>query len=413
MPRNTQVKPAVSSENYQPPERTIEPSSTFLKALIAIVQLGASIMTLYRARGDQINKYGLPAFGLAVVPYAVMSLLNLVGTLMLPEYPALYLVESEIMHEATSRGSHFGCVVGRVKPDDQIFHVTGGKQIRGRFEVQSGEEVPSHPDSDISEAQRPSETEENEVETGSLGDENGISESEQQGMLEGNLEPSTAPQRRVFLSFAQPRVSADDTSTMLQTKYHISLPSWKEIMDTLVQKGDASSLAEASAKQNDALEPTVFIPSCPPFARNHSIKYKASLSMQKQAYNGVFKFGNTPTWPDPKWYTVLASVFAGLVSIGIMAGLSCFRFGESTRGEVAVTIIWLVLGIYLGQGFALWDNEDESSYRRRGGGVIRSAVVVRNICECMLILIFSSPAVAGFVQVGMMMSRYGMCTRIY
>src|SRR4051794_22041123 len=87
------------------------PPQLFLRLLSPLWQLGASIMTLYRARGDQIKLYGLPAFGLAVVPYAVMSLLNLVGTLMLPEYPALYLIESEIMHEATSRGSHFSCVV--------------------------------------------------------------------------------------------------------------------------------------------------------------------------------------------------------------------------------------------------------------------------------------------------------------
>jgi hypothetical protein len=77
------------------------------KILIALGQAIYSIITLYRSRGDQIAQYGYAAFGLTVAPYAVASTLNLLGSLVCPEYPALYLVESTIMQEARRRGAQY------------------------------------------------------------------------------------------------------------------------------------------------------------------------------------------------------------------------------------------------------------------------------------------------------------------
>lgn len=65
-----------------------------IKIIIAIGQLGFAISTLYRARGDQIAVYGFAAFGLTVAQYAWMSLLNLIGSLLCPEYRSMFLVES-------------------------------------------------------------------------------------------------------------------------------------------------------------------------------------------------------------------------------------------------------------------------------------------------------------------------------
>jgi hypothetical protein len=42
---------------------------------------------------DQVQQYGYAAFGLTVVPYALMSIINLLGNLMLPGYPVRILVE--------------------------------------------------------------------------------------------------------------------------------------------------------------------------------------------------------------------------------------------------------------------------------------------------------------------------------
>ena len=95
----------------------IAASYSIPKAVIAIVQLSYAIVTLYQSRGDQIEHYGYAAFALTVVPYALMSLINLVGNLLTPDYQALYLVASDVMDEAIQRGAQFDGVVGRLVQD--------------------------------------------------------------------------------------------------------------------------------------------------------------------------------------------------------------------------------------------------------------------------------------------------------
>ena len=86
------------------------------KGVIAIFQTLYASFTLYNARGDQIQRYGYTAFGLTVVPYICMSVINLASTLLTPDYPTMYLVESEAMEEAKKReGAKFEGVVGRVR----------------------------------------------------------------------------------------------------------------------------------------------------------------------------------------------------------------------------------------------------------------------------------------------------------
>ncbi|KAF2676641.1 hypothetical protein K458DRAFT_321640, partial [Lentithecium fluviatile CBS 122367] len=87
----------------------IEVSATYniVKALIALVQAGYAFSTLYRSQGDQIEQFGYAAFGLTVAPYAVMSTINLFGSLCRPDYPSLYLMENSTMDEARKRGGVF------------------------------------------------------------------------------------------------------------------------------------------------------------------------------------------------------------------------------------------------------------------------------------------------------------------
>ena len=73
---------------------TISCRYNLVAILVAIAQLLFAAATLFRARGDQISKYGYAAFGLTVIQYALMSLINLLGNLVCPQYPTLYLVES-------------------------------------------------------------------------------------------------------------------------------------------------------------------------------------------------------------------------------------------------------------------------------------------------------------------------------
>jgi hypothetical protein len=88
-----------------------------IKIFVSLAQLSFAIITVYSTKGDQISKYGYAAFGLTVIPYAWMSLVNLVGNFFCPEYPAIYIVESDTLNElrAQLRNEH----------NENIFHVYG------------------------------------------------------------------------------------------------------------------------------------------------------------------------------------------------------------------------------------------------------------------------------------------------
>ena len=83
---------------------------------------------MYETRGDQIERYGYAAFGLTVAPYLVMSIINLIGTVLTPDYSTLFMIESEIMEEAgQSDGACFRGAVGRLafkRPIAQSFNAT-------------------------------------------------------------------------------------------------------------------------------------------------------------------------------------------------------------------------------------------------------------------------------------------------
>ncbi|KAF7167480.1 hypothetical protein CNMCM5623_000816 [Aspergillus felis] len=81
------------------------------KAVISLAQAMWAIITLYRARGNQIDQYGYAAFGLTVAPYAYMSIINLLATCATPEYPAIYMVRTSLMKEAEANGA---LIVGEV-----------------------------------------------------------------------------------------------------------------------------------------------------------------------------------------------------------------------------------------------------------------------------------------------------------
>ena len=102
-----------------PSSPVIGASYSIPKAVIAIAQLIYAVVTLYQSCGNQIDTFGYSAFGLTVIPYALMSLVNLIGNLVTPEYHALHLVASDVMYEAIRRGACFDGVVGRLVPDTE------------------------------------------------------------------------------------------------------------------------------------------------------------------------------------------------------------------------------------------------------------------------------------------------------
>ncbi|KAF4629698.1 hypothetical protein G7Y89_g8442 [Cudoniella acicularis] len=100
-------------------------SYSLVKAFVALGQTLFAITTLYQTKGDQLELFGFAAFGLTVAPYAFMSVINLFGNLVCPEYPAMYLVESEALRnlrtdfvsEGIGSGFWLDGVVGKLVAD--------------------------------------------------------------------------------------------------------------------------------------------------------------------------------------------------------------------------------------------------------------------------------------------------------
>ena len=115
IPEEADVKPLNPKSDPQAQEdysATVSASNGFAKSLVAIFQTIYSCVTLYRARADQIGRYGYAAFGLTVAPYAVMSIVNLIGNLCTPDYAALHIVRSPDLVEADKRGEQTDAVIG-------------------------------------------------------------------------------------------------------------------------------------------------------------------------------------------------------------------------------------------------------------------------------------------------------------
>lgn len=114
--RLEEVQEFTSDENPQHPKLELPCNYSVLKVLAGIVQIISGSVTLYlSSRGEQLATLGGGAFTLTVIPYVLMSLMNSLASLSCPEYPTMFLVESEIMDEARRRGGFITGTVGCVK----------------------------------------------------------------------------------------------------------------------------------------------------------------------------------------------------------------------------------------------------------------------------------------------------------
>lgn len=100
----------------------------FPRILFSVIQTVSGASALYRARGSQIERYGYAAFGLTVLPFIVISLVNFLGSLLTSEYETIFLVHSSLMDEMINRGGISDGVVGSVHdPDEEQISIAGGE----------------------------------------------------------------------------------------------------------------------------------------------------------------------------------------------------------------------------------------------------------------------------------------------
>ena len=71
---------------------TLSHSRSLGKMVTSIAQLFFGSITLYRAQGPQLDRYGYAAFGLTVFPYVFMSMNNFVHAGFVGHYPFVYLL---------------------------------------------------------------------------------------------------------------------------------------------------------------------------------------------------------------------------------------------------------------------------------------------------------------------------------
>ncbi|KAL8668879.1 MAG: hypothetical protein Q9168_006511 [Polycauliona sp. 1 TL-2023] len=116
------------------------------RILFSIIQTAMGGYSLYRAGGTQIERYGYAAYGLTVLPYMMVSVINLIGSLLSSEYETVYLVHSAIMDEMKLRGGLCDGVVGTLeRPPHQTYADNDGEtetRIQGQtneFAYSSGE----------------------------------------------------------------------------------------------------------------------------------------------------------------------------------------------------------------------------------------------------------------------------------
>ena len=89
-------------------------SKELTSAVVSIAQVIFSSITIYRARGDQIKKYGFAAYGLSVYPYLLMLVANLIKSAVCGRYPYAYVLRTATLVEAENNGGVFEGAVGNL-----------------------------------------------------------------------------------------------------------------------------------------------------------------------------------------------------------------------------------------------------------------------------------------------------------
>ena len=95
-------------------------SEELTSAFVGIAQIIFASITIYRARGDQIEKYGYAAYGFSVYPYLLMSLANLIKLLVCGRYPYAYVLRTATLAEAEKDGGVFEGAVGNPREDGKV-----------------------------------------------------------------------------------------------------------------------------------------------------------------------------------------------------------------------------------------------------------------------------------------------------
>jgi hypothetical protein len=316
------------------------------KSVIAIAQIIYAVMTLYQSCGNQIDTFGYSAFGLTVIPYALMSLINLIGSLVTPDYHALHLVASDVMDEAIRRGACFDGVVGRLVPETE--DALGTAEV---LLVNTDER--SHD---------------------SLSDRD---EEKKNGIIMSYCHKNS---HDIFpasiVDYSSPSLSAFKRRKYMKKRI------------------------ESISKD---LSPSIFVPSCSKFCRLSSHDYAIDVNRTQMTCQGSFSFTRTA----PSTLCRSAACFANAtIVLAIIGAMTKFENGSATVAQSNWILHWYIFGaIY--SGFSLDDFLRRRAWPEPDWGI---SVKRNNWVLIIPCFIYGVPAIGGFVTVVQMLLQYGTCT---
>ncbi|KAL9115808.1 MAG: hypothetical protein Q9227_000176 [Pyrenula ochraceoflavens] len=340
---------------YLPGKNEVESSSlgsfySFAKGAIAILQLLYASYTLVQTRGDQIDRFGYAAFGLTVTPYLMMSLINLLSSLLTPDYSHMYLVESDVMLEAKRHGGSFEGHVGRIDESlsTNCLSVEFVGQDASNYNAFGGESTPP-----------------------------------------GHSTPNEPLYLRVFSKSRDGPVA-----NKLRGK------SPELTFDCL---GDHSRRTESPETEKITLKDKTLATQSRilrSLKRGVQHFWRDYFQYPRQAHLLIpFRSRQSARTLEDMiraFFLLLGSTFVGALPLAVIGGMSGFHQGQSTQAQRAWTMTWLAAGIAIGPISYLLPQLFAAFINNRGGVLVHRLVL----------FLYAAPAIGGFVVVSEMLWSY-------
>jgi hypothetical protein len=370
--RPTQIDRQVPASEGQ--DVRIAPSSDIFSSIAGVAQLTFGLSTLFETTGPQVNRFGYAAFGLTVLPYLIMSIINTTAIFFTPTYSSMYLVHSEIMDEALGHpGAHFEGTVGRIP--------------KGSTSLDDyPEPVPDYNQADLvlqySALAWPKEV-----------DRELVLDKEHP-----TIDPSDMPTASRYIWDLQGLslyFSTEPLQGTLHQRWLIAIPSHPPIARRLCLKG------QAWPPSDEGLENSKNTPLLWTSATRLLVSLICFLPLGLLTH---FHAGESSVAERVITMSWLATGFVGLAGLGIM----------KVMGSGSATMFYALL-----HSMKLWDppahsaaGEDSLEHGVRPvseskAGFTRLSWQI----EAFACLLCSAPAIAGLVIVGLMFSSFGTCTK--
>lgn len=370
LPTNAKVRSRTRRGVFLPGSRNVA------AIIVAVIQVGAGCITIYRTRGDQLEKYGFASFGFTVLPYVIMSLVNLVGNIVTPQYQSLYMVSSQELDEAElfwdqkeqgpNPPARFDGIVGRLVQEDTNPSNTAEFQQANNdtWKLRFQQHEPAADAALASSQIEPSTTQ-------SLESRNIDHQEEQRG------------HQQATLSGPDPTAKSTDGA---------HARAWPIQYDSIEVKFEAKEA-----------ELNLIIPHLSKFQSSERSAWSISSSR--------------------KW-VIISTLILGGIPYAVIGGLTRFRSNQSTRTEQALTMFWLASGWIIGllmpffradiEGLKAFGRNSKTLIRvlvRNHGYVIHFKELILSVLVFSALMLFSCSAISGFVVVGIMLQEHGSCTR--